>query len=254
MGSAQREATFVAIGLVIVATLVLVYMFNEPNRREVAAEEKVQESIARGTSLYIQYCVSCHGPEGLAGEGRQGVPLNTPQNQTTDPALGPEREQIIRRTIIRGRGAIMPAWGQSDGGPLNDQQVEDLVTLIRKGDWKKVHEEAVKVAGGEPTPPPTPTLASTEDQGQALFGQVCANCHKSNDYPNGGSVGPDLTNLAANPTTPMVGIEVNAEALAAWINDPKSVKPDAIMPAKGGATSWTDTEVNLVVEYLLSLK
>jgi hypothetical protein len=33
VGSAQREATFVAVGLVIVATLVLVYMFNEPRNR-----------------------------------------------------------------------------------------------------------------------------------------------------------------------------------------------------------------------------
>lgn len=253
MGSAQREATFVAVGLVIVATLVLVYMFNEPNRRDVAAEEKVHDSIERGTALYIQYCVPCHGPAGLAGEGRQGVPLNTEQNQSTDPAIGPERETIIRQTITRGRGEIMPAWGQSDGGPLNEQQVEDLVTLIRQADWEEVHENAVAAAGGEPTPPAVPTVPAGPDRGQALFQQQCTTCHISNDFPNGGTVGPDLTNLAANETTPVVGIEVTADALSAWIHDPQSIKPGTIMPAYGGATDWGDEEVNAVVEYLLTL-
>lgn len=253
MGSAQREATFVAVGLVIVATLVLVYMFNEPNRREVAAEEKTQESIERGTAMYIQFCVPCHGPDGKA-TGRIGVPLNTPENQSTDSVIGPQREAVIHTTITRGRGQVMPAWGQSDGGPLNEQQVNDLTTMIRKGNWDDINHAAEVAAGGVPTPPPTPTIASGEDLGKALFEQQCATCHKSNDFPNGGSVGPDLTGLANNTTTPVVGVDVTAEGLAAWISDPQSIKPGTIMPAYGGATDWTEDQLNAVVEYLLTLK
>lgn len=254
MGSAQREATFVAVGLVIVATLVLVYMFNEPNRRETAAQEKVQDSIDRATGMYLQYCLSCHGPDGLAGDGRRGVPLNTAQNQTTDPALGPERETIIRNTITRGRGEIMPAWGQSDGGPLNPQQVEDLVILIRHNEWEHVKEAAIAQSGGIPTPPPVPTVPSGPERGKQLFQQACVTCHISNDFPNGGVVGPDLTGLGAMEKTPQVGVPVTEADLIAWINDPQSIKPGTTMPAKGGQTSWGDSEVQAVVEYLLSLK
>lgn len=255
MGSSQREATIVAIGLVIVATLVVVYLFNEPSRRSTAAEEKKTESVTRGVAIFTQYCVPCHGPNGKA-EGRQGIPLNTPQNQTTDPALGPQRDTVIRNTIQRGRGQIMPAWGRSDGGPLSSEQIDDLVALIRTGAWAQVEERAREQAGGQlPTPPPLPTVPPAgPDQGKVLFGQVCAACHQANDYPNGGQVGPNLTGLGAQQQTKQVGIAVNKEALTAWINNPQAVKPGTPMPPKGGATNWTDTEVSSVVDYLLSLK
>ena len=135
MRAAQREATIVAMGLVIVASIVVIYLLNEPSRREVAAGSPFVESVDRGAHTYVEFCLSCHGPEGNAGEGRLGVPLNLPQNMSDDPAVGPEREQIIRTVIERGRGEIMPAWAISEGGPFNQQQIDDLVNLIRDGAW-----------------------------------------------------------------------------------------------------------------------
>jgi len=253
----QREATIVAIGLVIVATLVMIYLFNEPHRRDVAAEEKTSDSIERGAEMFVQYCVPCHGPTGQgSNEGRIGAPLNTEQNQSTDPAIGPAREKVIHDTIQRGRpNTPMPAWGQTDGGPLNEQQITDLVTLIRHGAWDRTEEIAREQSGGElPTPPPAPTpVPAGPDQGKQLFGQVCVNCHKSNDYPNGGEVGPNLTDLATHDKTPQVGVDVTKEGLTAWVTNPQSIKPGTIMPAKGGATNWGDQEVGSVVDYLLTL-
>jgi sulfur oxidation c-type cytochrome SoxX len=249
----------VAIGLVIVATLVVIYLFNEPHRRDAAAEEKTEEAIHRGAQLFVQYCVPCHGPTGdgsAAGDGRIGVDLNTEQNQSDDPVVGPEREQIIRKTIERGRGQIMPAWGQADGGPLNEQQISELVILIREGGWDVTEKLAREASGGElPTPPPAPTpVPAGPEQGKQLFGQVCATCHKANDYPNGGEIGPDLTGLGAKQQTDVVGIPVTKEDLTAWINNPAAIKPGTPMPPKGGATTWGDQEVSSVVDYLLSLK
>lgn len=255
MGASQREATVVAIGLVIVATLVVVYLFNEPNRRDVASEDKIEESAERGVALYTQYCLQCHGEDGLA-QGRIGIPLNTAQNQEENPALWELREPVIRRTIERGRGQVMPAWAQSEGGPLNPEQVSDLVNMIHTGVWDKVEEKARAENNGQvPTPPPAPTpVPAGPDQGKQLFGQVCANCHKADDYPNGGAVGPDLTGLGGKETTDVVKVPVTQDDLAHWIIDPQSVKPGTSMPPKGGASNWGDTEVQSVVEYLLSLK
>jgi mono/diheme cytochrome c family protein len=148
----------------------------------------------------------------------------------------------------------MPAWGQSDGGPLNEQQVNDLTMLIRRGDWDHVLEASIASSGGVPTPPPVPTVPAGPDRGKALFEQQCTTCHKSNDFPDGGTVGPDLTGLATHETSPVVGVDVTEEGLAAWIIDPQSIKPGTIMPAYGGATDWGEDEVDAVVEYLLTLQ
>src|SRR5690606_18607804 len=69
------------------------------------------------------------------------------------------RAEHIRETIVNGLtnpdGSVrMPAFGEENGGPLNPQQVEEMVTLIREGDWNYVCNEAVEASGGYPTPPP----------------------------------------------------------------------------------------------------
>src|SRR5690606_9447907 len=113
-----------------------------------------ETSIHRGAETYVQYCLECHGPEGNAGEGRLGVPLNTAQNQSDDPVIGAEREQIIRETIERGRGTLMPAWAESEGGPLNPEQVNDLVIMIRNGAWDVTAEIDRENNGGALSTPP----------------------------------------------------------------------------------------------------
>jgi sulfur oxidation c-type cytochrome SoxX len=252
--SAQREATIVAIGLVIVASIVVVYLLNEPNRREVAAERQLETSVHRGAETYVQFCLACHGPEGLAGEGRLGVPLNTPQNISDDPVVGVEREQIVRETIERGRGEIMPAWAISEGGPLNEEQVNDLVNLIRQGAWDSTAELDREQHGGVPsTPPPAPTPDPEADPGEALFGANCVTCHMSNDFPQGGQVGPDLTGIGAMGETPQVRIPVDAESLSEWLHDPQAIKPGTIMPA-APSLGLDDEQIDQIVEYLLGLE
>ncbi len=249
MRSAQREATIVAMGLVIVISIVVVYLLNEESRRETAAERHFDTSIHRGAELYVDFCLSCHGGEGAAGEGRQGVPLNTAQNTTEDPALAPAREQVIRDAIERGRGAIMPAWAVAHGGPLNTQQVDDLINLIRAGAWDLTHELDLELHGGVPaTPPPAPTPDPDSNPGEAIFNANCTSCH-----PAGGGVGPDLSNLGSLETTEVVGIDVNAEALSEWLHDPQSIKPGTAMPA-APSLGLSDDDIDLVIEYLLSLE
>lgn len=254
MRSAQREATIVAIGLVIVTSIVVVYLLNEPSRREAAAEDHREISIDRGAHTYVEFCLACHGAEGLAGEGRMGVPLNTPANMSTDPALGAEREEVIRRVIERGRGEIMPAWAIDEGGPFNDEQINDLVIMIRAGAWDRTAELDLELHGGAPaTPPPAPTPDPDVDPGEALFGTYCATCHISNDYPQGGVVGPDLTGIGAMDETPDVGIAVEAQALSDWLHDPQSILPGTIMPS-APSLGLDDDQIDQLVEYLLGLE
>ena len=171
MGAVQKLATFVMLGLIGLATVLVWLVADEPNRRRAEAEEKEEVAIERGVETYLRYCVVCHGP---AGEGyaeklpdgsnaRVGMPIggNTEQrliNQTEDPVLREERENAIRKVLHDGRG-LMPAWGVENGGELNDEQIEELVLMIQHEDWNHVYNEAIAEYGGYPTPQVAATQA-----------------------------------------------------------------------------------------------
>ncbi|MBL8114614.1 MAG: c-type cytochrome [Acidobacteria bacterium] len=86
-----------------------------------------QGNAATGTRLYAAYCASCHGPN---GEGKEGTALANPvllENAT---------DTYLFETIRRGRrGTTMEGFGlPSTVRPsLSDQEIEDLVTFLRKG-------------------------------------------------------------------------------------------------------------------------
>ncbi len=258
MGASQKLATVVAIGLVTVATFAVVYLFNEPNRRETAAQDKLDESAHRGVELYVSNCLVCHGEDGLA-TGRQGVPLNTPDNQV-EGALWELREPVIRRTIERGRGPIMPAWHEDEGGPLNDEQVTDLVNLIHLGYWDEVYEAALAANEGQiptPPPPPTPSGDTPEDPdaaaGQQLAAANCTSCH-SVDGSDG--TGPTWQGLFGSEVPLEDGSTVTAdeEYIRESILNPTAKVHQGfppIMPSFEGVL--TDEEINQIIAFIETL-
>jgi cytochrome c oxidase cbb3-type subunit 3 len=75
----------------------------------------------RGAVLYAENCAVCHGPN---GEGRVGVTLGQDW-----PAVRPDLR--IKVAIERGvSGSPMPAWSQANGGPLTDEDINDIVAFI----------------------------------------------------------------------------------------------------------------------------
>ena len=154
MGAVQKLATVVIIGLVGFATLLIIYLADEPNRHAQAQNQQEELAIERGTELYITYCLQCHGPDGLGREGpegqaRIGARLNTDENQSTDPVTRQQRAEFIRYRIVNGvppdpnAEKLMPAFGQE----LNSEQIDDLVFMIQNGDWDYVYNESVLLTG-----------------------------------------------------------------------------------------------------------
>ncbi|HEU5430603.1 MAG TPA: cupredoxin domain-containing protein [Thermomicrobiales bacterium] len=176
MGAVQKLATVVIVGLVGLATLLVVYLANEPNRRAAEAADQKDVAIERGVQTFIQNCVVCHGPAGegysepgAKGTGRIGMPLGgnteagkaaTARNQTTNPTQRQQRYDLIVKTINEGRG-LMPAWGSGapGGALLNDEQIYELATMIQNVDWNHVYNETIATDGGYPTFPPAPAPA-----------------------------------------------------------------------------------------------
>lgn len=75
----------------------------------------------QGAVLYDENCVVCHGTE---GEGRIGATL-----AKAWPAIRPDLS--IKNTINAGvPGSAMPAWGQANGGPLTEENIDDIVSFI----------------------------------------------------------------------------------------------------------------------------
>ncbi|RME08825.1 MAG: hypothetical protein D6803_00230 [Anaerolineae bacterium] len=75
----------------------------------------------RGAVLFDYNCKVCHG---AGGEGRIGEPLNK-----TWASVRPDL--AIKTTIAEGvEGSPMPAWSQANGGPLTEQEINDLVAFV----------------------------------------------------------------------------------------------------------------------------
>jgi len=104
------------------------------------------ESIARGERSVLLFseenqggigCVRCHGPElrgALILNTKTQTPFQTPDLTTVcggpwagHPAIFSLRD--IYATIERGRG-LMPSWSIRYAGPLDDQQINDIVNYV----------------------------------------------------------------------------------------------------------------------------
>lgn len=170
--AAENYRNYILVGLALSLALIFglgIYGFNEQVRLAQAAEEFNRERVARGQTIYNQQCVACHGAQ---GEGGVGPALN---NRTV---LKNTLDSVFFAVIRSGvPGTQMPAWSVDFGGPLTDEDVRDLVALLRS--W-------------EPTAPEVKPAAFTPDPGRGamLFAGTCAVCHGENGV--GGENAPRL--------------------------------------------------------------
>lgn len=180
MGAVQRLATVVIVGLVALSTLLVLYLADESNRIDAREEQLHADAIERATSNYMSLCLACHGPAGegaTAGDGRIGMALggaNTILNQegirpngTPYPGGVAQRTTDIKKVLHEGRGA-MPAWGEAFGGPLNDEQINELTYLIQHVDWNEIYNHAVELSEGYPTTIPIATATAGSGEPTAV--------------------------------------------------------------------------------------
>ncbi|HSF81441.1 MAG TPA: c-type cytochrome [Anaerolineales bacterium] len=133
------------------------------------AQESSQEQLELGGRLYAQNCAICHGTD---GEGRVGATL-----AKNWPSIRPDLR--VRATIENGvAGSPMPAWSQTNGGPLTSEEIEALVAYILS--WETGGERyipPIPTLGPRPVITPLPNLAGDPNNGALLYEQNCAVCH-----------------------------------------------------------------------------
>lgn len=97
----------------------------------------------RGAELFDENCVMCHGAN---AEGRVGATL-----AKAWPGIRPD---LTIKTIIANGipGSTMPAWSQENGGPLTNQDQNDLVAFIMALPVAQVLEPTASIPGSVTMP------------------------------------------------------------------------------------------------------
>lgn len=139
----------------VIAVVMPIYFLNETDRQE-SSEHRFEEiAVERGHEWWLEYeCWRCHGDDGNGG----GAPFVEPRSGIATTWAAPSLNDILYRYteeetrfwIVYGRpGTPMPAWGTEGGGPLNSQQIDELVAYI--GSIQLPQQEVLAKAGSAVT-------------------------------------------------------------------------------------------------------
>src|SRR5215216_3199946 len=151
----------VALTVFLAVLLPFLYL-REPARQQAAAAKEQTESVRLGKATFEEFCARCHGDQAHGGVVKRYVAPGVKGAKPTD-VQAPNLHEIYQRhpdedvatvawtTIQKGRPPTpMPTWGVRYGGPMNDQQITDLVNYILsiQGDNKKRPLLEFEAAGG----------------------------------------------------------------------------------------------------------
>jgi mono/diheme cytochrome c family protein len=247
----------------------------EDTRMATATDSQLARSIENGAYLYHNNCERCHG------ERAEGIPgLCPPLNNS---ALLTERAKEtgwsgslhgwLVSTIRGGRltstrpeqyvgakpegGMAMPFWSQDFGGPLRNDQIEDIANYL-----ENMPEAPVEDTGG-PTPTPIPVGELTEqevvDAGVAVYqANGCIGCHVLSVAGAAGAVGPTHEGMGTTAEARIAQADYTGEATTAeeYIRE-SIVNPNAytvegyaagLMPSYA---SLPEDQLNALVQMLL---
>jgi mono/diheme cytochrome c family protein len=137
----RYQVAGVALTVFLAVLLPFLYL-REPVRQRAAAEKELTESVRLGRATFEEFCARCHGPEAEGGTVPRYVTPGVKGAKPTDVPAPNLRElhskypdedpaAVAWETIQKGRPpGPMPTWGLRYGGPMNDQQITDLVNYL----------------------------------------------------------------------------------------------------------------------------
>ncbi|HVI08088.1 MAG TPA: cytochrome c [Candidatus Binatia bacterium] len=129
----------------------------------VDSEPVAPSQVLEFATLYAENCAGCHGKEGRGGAA---IALANPVY------LAIADEHSVRKAIASGvRGTSMPAFAQSAGGMLTDQQVD----AITAGIFSRWARKGILDASNPPSY--TAKTPGSAANGQLVYAAYCASCH-----------------------------------------------------------------------------
>lgn len=272
--------------LLVAFAVILLTTITEDPRMALQAKNWDARSIENGAGLYANNCSSCHGPDG------KGLPGVAPALQShyffaeriKDVGYAGSLESYVLLTVAAGRPSktntqwaqVMPTWGNAYGGPLRQdqvQQVTDYVINYRDAALAQTAEEDPWQPFRDVTKPPeaqtigdfvpaAPVEVSTgprtpaELWGAGINGMGCVGCHNlalDQTADSRGPVGPNMKNLYER-----AGSVVPGEDAQTYVHN-SIVNPNAhlaegyitgLMPQNFGER-MSEEEISSLVDWLL---
>lgn len=127
--------------LTIIGVSLPLYWLGEPGRQAGRDVDTARIFTNRGEEIYLEgaECVTCHGAEGSGGstsvaltsESGEFIAQVSWEAPALNTVLSRFSEDEILHTLNYGRNGVMPAWGAPGGGPLTDQQLEEVMFYLR---------------------------------------------------------------------------------------------------------------------------
>jgi mono/diheme cytochrome c family protein len=272
----ERKVLLVTGMIIATGAILTIYGFVDPARQAAAKERQLSMSINRGVENYVTLCMSCHGTDGKgavvpdSNPPRVAPQLNREQFANAwqgDPDELQDTYDLVYKTIQRGRpGTPMPAWGQTDGGTLNQEQILELAQMIVHGSrpleqghttWEVVAEHAQEaIAHGAPTPIPVPEepVPPELQAGADAFRQNgCNACHSLQAGQT--LTGPSLAGIATRAAEREPGTSAEDYIRESIRQSTGFVVPgfQPIMPSFG-PSQIPDDQLDALVRYLMSLQ
>jgi mono/diheme cytochrome c family protein len=137
-----------------------------PGRPSPDSQVTPPDKVTAFAQLYGANCAGCHGAEGRGGAA---LALNDPLY------VALVDDATIRRVVSNGiPGTAMPAFAQSAGGMLTDEQVNAIVGGIR-AQWAR--PDAFR---GVEIPPYAARGAGDARRGAIVYAADCSSCHGAN--------------------------------------------------------------------------
>ena len=199
----------------------------------------------RGRELLSQLnCVGCHHLQDIERSAMLGPDLSNVGNKLT-------RQWIYKwlkepHTVVDSSGNTVVDGYEMEEEPrmpqfrLTDQEIKALsayLTTLKGQPIEPIKFDQSVVASLQKSP-------DLADQGEVRFRQMfCTTCHSLSVTQGdetkliGGNIGPELTK---------VGSKVNPDWLIAWLRNPQSDLPHALMPRYG----WSDEDLYRVARYI----
>ena len=187
------------LGVVLVtafAAFTILYWVTDDGRRAAIAAEHEEELLHYGEVIFSNDpaeaaaagCANCHGADGTGGDPDAtviGPNLHSRRIADKLKANSNYVHLVVSFGGVVASGNInspMPAWSYEVGGPLNEQQIEAVVTLVES--W-----------AAEAADQPQEEVPDTPEAGADVYATAgCASCH-----------GPDLAGTPAGPDISTIG-------------------------------------------------
>ena len=294
----------ILLGIVgVMASIVLVaaqFAMEEPRMAAQAANWEGR-SIEKGADLFANNCSTCHG---LDGKGLAGVApaLNSKYfftQRAADLSLTGTLADYVELTLISGRPSkvgsqwaqMMPTWSSRVGGPMRDDQIEQLTLFVMNWEADALEQTAEEdpwqcfkgaptrpIEGSEPevlgikicavdgtaTLPGEPVVAAipeAETTGprspQQLFATMaCAGCHdlsQEQTETNRGPVGPYMANLHLTAGERVAGQDAATYVHNSIVNPNEFVNPGytAGIMPQNFSEQMSEEEIQGLVAWLL---